>query len=482
MLLPTDDGKGVQPGLATSWKVAPDGMLVTLTLRRGARFSDGTPITAGDVKWSLDRARDPGHGIWNFLLGGIGAVEIADPGTVVLRMRHPDPAILAALSVFNSAIMPERQFLASPGRDDDERAVAFERHPVTSGPFVLRSWTHGSTMRLRRNPFYWRLGVDGRPLPYLDGIDFAVVPDDATRLLKVQSGELDGAELVPFSRIAELRRDSRLKLVLFASTRVWYASVNARPTLPNGLPNPLASARVRQALDEAVDRRGLIQIATQGIGTEMTSYMSHATPLHVDVARASAYDPAGARGKLRDAGYPHGFAVTIQILAGNEDEIEIATGLQEWWSAIGVTLHIRQLDAGTWTELYRTGAFMMNLSFWTDDIADPDEVTSYDVYGPTIGALHSGWDSKAADALFLASGTELDPVRRAADYARIQAIYADGPVLRLYESPYAVVLRREVMGFVQLPLGNNVFSGAWIAPGAGITPSTRISPSAGISR
>ena len=153
----------------------------------------------------------------------------------------------------------------------------------------------------------------------------------------------------------------------------------------------------------------------------------------------------------------------MQIIAGMEDEIEVGTALQEMWSAIGVDLHLRQLDAPTWTQLYRTGAFMMQLSFWTDDIADPEEATSYDVYAPTIGAMHSGWHNEEADRLFVASGSELDPHRRATEYARIQSLYENGPIVRLFETPYAVVLRRSVMGFLQLPLGNNIFTAAWLA-------------------
>ena len=463
LLLPSDDGSGVQPGLAAEWHMAPDGLSVVLSLRHGIRFSDGTPITAADVKWSLDRARDPHNGIWTFLLGAVSEIRIVDAGTVSLHLHHPDPSILAALSVFNSSIMPKRQFEAAPGATDDEKAVAFEQNPITSGPFVLQSWVHGSTMRLRRNPFYWQRGVDKLPLPYLDGITFQVVPDDATRIMKVQSGELDGAEFVPFSRVSELQQDPRLRLRLFPSTRSMYVTMNVRPALPDGSNNPMASLQVREALSKAVYRRGLIQIVTRGIGTDMTSYMSHATPLHVDIPDAGHYDPLQARALLREAGYPRGFQATMMILAGNEDEMETATALQEMWSEIGVNLHLRQLDAGTETDLYRAGAFAMRLSIWTDDVADPEEITSYFVYSPTNGAQHTGWHDAEAERLYLASGTELDPRRRAAEYVRIQTLFANGPVLRLFETPYAVVLRRDIVDFRQLPLGNNIFTSAWLA-------------------
>ena len=462
LLLPSDDGSSVKPGLAAGWHVTPDGLSVALLLRQGIRFSDGTPITATDVKWSLDRARDPHNGIWNFLLNAIAEIQIVDAGTLVLHLRHPDPSILAVLSGFNTAILPKRQFQAAAGVSDDEKATTFEQHPVTSGPFVLQSWVHGSTMRLLRNPFYWQLGFDKRPLPYLDGITFQVIPDDATRIMKVQSGELDGAEFVPFSRVSELQHDPRLQLHLFPSTRSMYVTLNVRATLPDGSKNPMASPQVREALSDAVYRRGLIQIVTRGIGADMTSYMSHATPLHVDLPGMGHYDPVRARALLREAGYPQGFQATMMILAGNEDEMETATALQEMWLEIGINLHLRQLDVGTETQLYQAGAFAMRLSIWTDDVADPEEITSYFVYSPTNGAQHTGWHNAEAEQLYLASGNELDLGRRAAEYARIQTLFANGPIVRLFETPYAVVLRRDIVDFRQLPLGNNIFTGVWL--------------------
>jgi peptide/nickel transport system substrate-binding protein len=84
-------------------------------------------------------------------------------------------------------------------------------------------------MNLVRNPYYWRNGADGKPLPYLDGITFEIVPDDATRILKLQSGELDGTEFIPYSRVNELKTNPDIDMKLFPSTRVEYVSLNVRP-------------------------------------------------------------------------------------------------------------------------------------------------------------------------------------------------------------------------------------------------------------
>src|SRR5215207_6455655 len=113
LLSPTQDGQGVQPGLATKWELTDDGKSVVLSLRSNVKFANGAPLTAENVKWSLDRARDPKAGAWNSSLSSIDSIEVKDPGTIVLKLKHPDPTILPALATFNSAILPRKLFEAA---------------------------------------------------------------------------------------------------------------------------------------------------------------------------------------------------------------------------------------------------------------------------------------------------------------------------------------------------------------------------------
>ncbi|MEF2071164.1 ABC transporter substrate-binding protein [Consotaella aegiceratis] len=462
LILPTDDGKDLKPGLATDWAVSDDGLSVDLTLRDGIKFSDGTPITPEDVIWSLKRAANPDNGIWNFLLVAVDDVVAKGDNGVTIKLKHPDPAILPALTVFNSAIMPEKQFEASEGETDADKAKAFSEHPVGSGPFVLESWDRGSTMKLVKNDYYWDKGEDGEALPYLDGVTFELLPDDATRILKLQSGEIDGAELIPYARVDELKAAEGIKMEMFPSTRVQYITMNVRPEL-NGQDNPLSNEKVRQALNYATNKQAIIQIVTHGVGTPLTSYMSTATPLHSGDEPLYPYDLDKAKSLMEEAGFADGFSTSILVLAGNQDEIGISTALQQMWSQIGVKLEIQQVDNPTRTDQYRNGTFTMRVAAWTDDIADPNEITSYFAYSPTIDAIHSGWKSEEADKLFEASQKETDPEKRAEEYARIQEIFnTTGPTIPLYETPYPVALRDTVEGFNQIPLGNNIFVRAWL--------------------
>lgn len=462
LLLPTEDGQDVQAGLATDWKTSEDGLTVTLTLREGIKFSDGSDITPKDVAWSLERAANPDNGIWSFLIQSIDSVEASGDNQVIVHLKHPDPAFIPALTVFNTAIMPEKAFESMPGETDAEKAQAFAEKPIGSGPFMFQSWDHGSTMKIVKNPYYWAEGEDGEPLPYLDGVTFEVIPDDATRILRLQSGEIDGAELIPYARVDELKKADGIDMEMFPSTRVQYITMNVRPEL-DGKPNPLSDPKVRQALNYATNKEAIIQIVTHGVGTPMTSFMSSATPLQSGDGPLYPYDLEKAKSLLSESGYPGGFSTSLLVLAGNQDEIGIATALQQMWGQIGVKLELQQVDNATRTDQYRNGTFSMRVAAWTDDIADPSEITSYFAYSPTIDALHSGWKNEEADKLFEASQSETDPKKRAEEYARIQEIFnAEGPTIPLYETPYPVALRDYVKGFVQIPLGNNIFRAAWL--------------------
>lgn len=462
LLLPTDDGQSVQAGLATDWEMSDDGLTVTLKMREGIMFSDGKPITAEDVIWSLDRARNPDNGIWNFLLAAVSEVTAPEEGTIAIKLSRPDPAILPALSVFNAAIMPKAAFEAMPGTTDLEKATAFAENPVGSGPFTLESWDRGSTLKLVKNQYYWADGADGKKLPYLDGVTFEIIPDDATRILRVQSGELDGAELIPFARVAELQADPNINMELFPSTRVQDIILNVRPEI-GGKPNPMSDVKVRQAMNYAANKDAIIQVVTFGVGTPTSSFMSTTTPLHAGNGPVFPYDLEKAKQLMSESAYPDGFSASILTLAGNQDELGIATALQQMWAQIGIKLEIQQVDNATRTDQYRNGTFDMRAGAWTNDIADPGQITSYFAYSPTIDALHSGWKSEEVDSLFEASQSEIDIAKRTAQYARIQEVFnQDGPTILLYETPYPVALQDNVKGFNQIPLGNNIFRETYV--------------------
>ena len=457
LLLPTNDGVGLQPGLATKWELQDAGRTVALTLRPGVKFADGTALTPDDVKWSLDRARNPKNGPWTDLVGSIDSIEVAGPLSIKLKLKHPDPTILPALATFNTAILPSKLFEAAPGATDEEKAKAYGEKPIGTGPFVMTEWKRGVSMTLVRNKNYWKKAADGQPLPYLDEIEFQIIPDDSTRLLKLKAGELGGTEFVPYTRVKELQADKSLRMELWPSTRVAYLTVNCHEKLPDGSANPLFHVKVRQALNYAVNKPALIAVVTNGLGVPMTSFMSRTTPLY-HKQNLYQYDMAKAKKLMAEAGFSKGFEISSLTVAGNQDNLNILTTLQQMWAPLGVKLKIEPVDNATLVKRYRAEDFTMRTGAWTNDISDPSEITTYFAYYPNIKSLHSGWQDKKVDELFLASQEEVDVSKRTAQYKQIQEIYsAAAPIIFLYETPYPVAFRKNVTGFVQIPLGNNIF-------------------------
>ncbi len=454
-------GKGLKPGLATNWAFSKDGKTFTLTLRPGVKFSNGSAVTGSDVKFSLDRARNDKNGAWNFLLGSISSVTPRG-NQVVIALKNPDPSLPAALATFNSAILPQKLYSAVKGADEKARAKAFAEKPIGTGPFVLAEWKRGTSMTLKRNPLYWRKGADGKALPYLDEVRFEIVPDDNARILKLQSGELDGAEFIPFPRVAELQADPKLNMKLFSSTRVNFIVMNNRPKLKDGTDNPLSNLKFRQALNYATDKQALIRLVTFGIGKPMQSYLSSSTPLFAPQAMYP-FNLEKAKTLLAESGIPSGTEIAVQIVAGSADQIALTTALQQMWDQIGVKLKIDQFDSATTNSKYQDTDFQMQVNYWTYDIADPNELTAYAAVFANAESFKTGFKSDEADTLFAQSQQETNPTKRAAMYKRIQQIHTEAaPMIFLYEQPFAVALSKKLRDFVQTPLGVNVFGSAYL--------------------
>ena len=464
LLEPTADGKDVQAGLAASHSVSADGKTVTLKLRPGLKFADGSPLLASDAAWSLNRAaKKETGGDFAFLLSAVDRVSAPSDDTVVVSLSRPDPTILQALATFNAGIMPEKLVMAAAGATLEDKSKAFAEKPIGSGPFFLQSWKRNTEMVLTRNPHFYKAGEDGKPLPYLDAIKFLIIPDDATRILKLKAGEIDIAEFVPYSRVGELKADPKLQMILYPAAQMNYFALNSRPTLKDGSKNPLNDVRVRQALNYATNKQAIIQVVTYGAGTPARSFMPMSTPMSYGPGPLYPYDMAKAKQLLADAGYPQGFEITCLVLAGSADDTAKTTALQQMWAPLGVKLKVEQLESATRLARYNNADFQMRTSLWTNDINDPGQVTSIFAYFPSRQNNRGGWQDARNDALFEASRSELDAAKRAAMFKEIQERYAEAaPIVFAMEVPYPVAMLKKVHGFVQIPLGNNIFTETYL--------------------
>lgn len=464
-LLTMKDGIAVD-NLTKSHALSEDGLTVTLTLRDDIKFADGTPMTGADVVFSLDRARNKDLTSWADLISSIDKVS-ADGNVVTVTLKHPDPSILSMLATFSTAIVSKSVFDKAPGATDQEKAAAIfasGKPGVGSGPFYLSGFSQGASMDFTANHNYWRAGADGKPLPYLDGVHFEVIPDDATRVLKLQSGEVDVAELIPFSRVAELKADPKLKMELFPSTRIVYAPINTRDKRSDGSANPLSNVKLRQALNYATDKDALVALVLQGAGKPMSSpLMSSQTPMAADMSPLYGYDMAKAKALAEEAGVKPGTKLTFTTLAGSADDATMFAALQQMWAPLGIDLVVEQVDSATRGAKNKSGAFDIHTYGWSDDVADAAQVVGWLGYNPTANAVGTGWNDAGFNSLYEKANAEMDPAKRTEDYRQLQQIYADAaPILWLYQTPYAVAMSASVDGYVQLPLGVNKFDEATV--------------------
>ena len=425
-----------EPGLATSWTASADLKTYTFTLRDGVKFSDGTLLKASDVKFSLDRARDPKQSsFFNFSLSPIASIDAPDDKTVVIHLTDPSAAILAPLAMFNASVVSQAYF-------EKVGADAFASAPLGTGPYVLKEWDKGTSVLLEANPNYWEPG-----LPKTKQVEFVTVPDDNTRILQLQSGEIDAMEYVPLSRVTELQNDPNVTVDLFPSTFVQSLLMNTRAA-------PFDDINARKALAAATDYDAILKVVTFGLGTVANSYMSASTPMYDKAATAIPFDLDKAKAYLAQSKTPTGFSFTMTIVGDDQTDIALATAVQAMYAKIGVTVNIEQVDQGVRSDKYNKADFQMLTSYWTDDMADPDEVTTFMAYFPSAGSMQSGFNDAATNQLVVDARTETDPAKRAEMYAQIQQTIDDQvPFINLYYKPFAVGVSRKVHDLVQYPIG-----------------------------
>ena len=252
----TPNGKGVQPMLATSYKVSADKKTYTFTLRSGVKFSTGQPMTSADVKFSIDQASAAAKG-WGYINTAIKSVDAPTPSTVVVNLKYPWAPLLADLSLFSNGIVP-----ANYGGKTETQ---FYNAPVGTGPFKWDYWHKGSALKLVRNPNYWEKGK-----PYLNSVTWTDVPSDNTRELQLKGGQAQVDEFPAWSTVASLKTTPNVTMNLFNSTRTDYLAFNETAQAVPGrarAPGDLAGRRPGRAGEGgAVRQRQAGQLAVPAAG------------------------------------------------------------------------------------------------------------------------------------------------------------------------------------------------------------------------
>ncbi len=430
-----EDATAIEPSLAESWTVSPDNLTYTFTLRSGLKFSDGSPLRASDVRFTILRARDTKESAWAALYSGIADVIAKDDRTVVFQLKAPSAVFLANIAMFAAAIVPEAAFT----RMGEE---AFAQKPVSSGAFQVAEWKHGDRVVLAKNPHFWNAGNVS-----LDRVEWILIPNDNTRILKLQGKEVDGAIIIPFNRIAELQKAPGIEVHLDPSTREDHLLLNqARPSLGN--------RDVRRAIHMAIDRKAIVDAVTFGQGTIANSFIPKGALFYNPDNKDYSYDPAKAKQMLDQAGVSN-LKLGLLIFSGDSAHEQIATLLKDQLGKVGIDVSVQKQEPSQAFDTTVAGEYDLALNYWTNDIIDPDQKTTFSVYGDDVSkSFYTGYHNSEVRKLVDESRAELSATKRRDIYYNIQMIVKeDVHWIDLYYSPFRNITASYVKSFKQNPLG-----------------------------
>ena len=401
---------------------------------RDAKFSDGTPVTAQDAAWSINRAKDLKGG-WGFLVTAVKSITASDDKTVVIKLSQPHSPLLADLGIYAFAVLPQKLVTA--------QGDAFFTHPVGSGPFMVTAYNADTEVDFTRNPNFYG------PAPKITNLKIQIVTNDNTRVLDLQAKKVDVIENPPGNLLSQIGQNPSLKVDLFPSTRVDFLQMSGKDQY---FKNP----KVREAVKYALDLDAINQLAYQGNSVPATSFMPYKMLFWNTSLPKVTQDQAKAKQLLSDAGFPNGFTTNLITTSGDAAGQAEAVVMKDALSKVGITLNIEAYEQVTAYDKVRTGVYGMAERYWTNDIIDPDEVVTFGVdVNAGSNSFDTFWDNPKAADLANQARSEPDATKRQDLYNQIQQIvYDEVPYLPTAYVPYRYASGKWVNGFHVSPLGN----------------------------
>ncbi|HEV2530227.1 peptide ABC transporter substrate-binding protein [Phenylobacterium sp.] len=464
------DGSPIAGG-ATAWETSPDGLVWTFHLRHGARWSDGTPVTADDYVYGLQRVLDPKiASIYAYLVyvikGGAAVSEgrapasslgarALDPYTLQLTLEHPAPYLLE-LTKHQSFYPVPRHVVERYG----DNWVA-PGHYVSNGPFKLVSWRLGDHIEITKNPqFHDAAHV------CLDRVDYFQTPDAISGERRVQSGELDATNTFQSNRIDRLKTVMPRYVHTHTALATSYLSLNTRGV------KPFQDLRVRRALSEAVDREFMTAKLMRAGQQPAYAFVPPGTanyPFGVGLRWAAepfAQRQIEARALLAQAGFTAAHPLKIEIkTTTNSESLLLTEAIQADWRAVGVEVSIVQNDGPVAFAAYADRDYQVGYMAWYADFNDP--LTFLGLLKSDTGAQNYGdYKNPAYDALLAAADKEPDAARRGQILARAeQTMLDDAAMIPVAYTVTRALVNPRVSGWVDNP--ENFHRSRWLCMGPG---------------
>lgn len=435
-LIRTDENLNLVPALAESWEFSEDGLQLTLNLRQGVVFHDGSDFTSADVIASFERILDEevGSATRTNLLS-IESMEAPDDFTILLNLTLPDVPLVTALSSANAVILPSE--LIESG---DPAAES-----VGTGPFILEDWSPEEQTQLSANANYWG------DAPTIDGIEIRIIPDEATIFAALRAGEID------FAMLSD---------PLIATLPVGNAdfTINRAPDLAyhvlqlRAAVEPLDQLAVRQAISCAVNRQEILDTASLGEGTVTGPLTIPAYQVPLSELFCYEQDLDRARDLMAEAGLTEGFDMTVLVAdAEPPTALNEAQVIQEQLAEININIDLEVVEFSVYVDRWVAGDFTAAVAFNGGRV---DPYPMYSRYWQTDARFQNtaGYIDDTLDELMAAGQIETDVDARYEIFAEFQRHLAENsPWIWLYNGFVYTGQQTYVEGFVPNPTGS-IFS------------------------
>ena len=453
----------VEPWLAQSWEVSPNGLSYLFHLRHDVFFHDGTPFNADAVVFSWLRQHSKTHEAYTYARNWgywpdmglhriVKTIEKEDADKVRVTLNEPHAPLLADLAMGFAAIVSPTA--VRKWKQD------FARHPVGTGPFVFDKWIRGERIILNANSHYWRKQAS------LKRLVFRNIPDPAARLNAFLAKEVHVMNLPTPDQLATITKWRKDAIIHKATgLNVGYLAFNTKKP-------PFDALLVRQAVRYVIDKQEIINGIYAGMGTAAVNPMP---PLMWGYAQALRDPPLSlqkARELLNQAGFPHGFETELYVLPVARpympDGKKVGEVIQNQLAQVGIHIKLVTMEWGMYLNKTKNGDHAMVLMGWTGDNGDPDNFLHVLLSGENAKVPASNlsfYTNADVDDLLRRARTETHQHQRALLYQKIQEmIHHDVPLIPLAHSVVALPADARVQNLVIEPTGSMHFGDVSMLP------------------
>lgn len=423
-----EDGS-VAPLLAESWQTAPDLKTYTFKLRKGVTFQNGEAFNAQAVKFSYERATEQtSTNKDKALFQSIAAITVPDNDTVVITMKNPEPNLPFLLGQASASIV------------EPKSAPSNATKPVGTGPYVLASWTKGSSITLTKWPDY----RDAAAIK-LNKVVIRFISDPSAQVASLLSGDIDAFPRVVSRSLAQFKADPRFKVLIGGSRAKTIVTINNKK-------KPFDDVRVRRAILAAIDRKAMIEGAVDGLGVPIGSFYTPGSLGYIDTTDINPFDIEKGKKLLAEAGVATPLEVSLKLppppYARQGGEV-----LAAQLAKIGIVAKIENVEWAQWLSSVFTGPHNFDLTIVS-------HVEPFDLVKFTEENYYFGYKSDAFNALYKSiteAANEADRAKLLGDAQRMLA--TDAAAGFLFQPQWLTVANKNLKGvWAQVPQFENDFS------------------------